>query len=87
MYIERCWTIYDEDKMWDVNKYNTFTGKPIEKGIDLNEIVLIHGEGVFAEERVNDWIIVGGLFKYYSRVVSLGSECDIIIEFKKNEGK
>lgn len=44
---------------------------------------LKHNEGVFLEEMVHDWQIVGeNELYYYSRVVKMGQEIPIIIEMK-----
>lgn len=79
--IINCWTIYDEDKMWESNTFNPFTGKSIEKGVDLEGLILQHEVGVLCEDRMDDWRVSGDIFKYYSRYVKLGNTTDILIEF------
>ncbi|WCK57211.1 hypothetical protein PP175_28905 (plasmid) [Aneurinibacillus sp. Ricciae_BoGa-3] len=80
--IERLWTVYDEEKMWDCNKFNPFTGAKIERG-DLEALHLKHHEGVFIEDRVHDWQIRRDkTLDYYSRVVGKGSTISILLEYK-----
>lgn len=80
--IEKCWTIYDEEKMWDYTKFNPYTGQPIIKGVDLDGLILSHNEGVFIEDPIHDWYVSGDSFKYYSRFISLGNPATILLEFK-----
>lgn len=80
--IKEVWTVYDEDKMWDSNKFNPMTGQPIEKGVDLEGIVLTHEEGVLIEDIVHDWRVSGDVFKYYSRYVPLGKPANILFVFE-----
>ncbi len=80
--IKEVWYIYNEDKMWDSNSFNPFTGKPIIKGEDLEGLILQHEQGVLIEDAIHDWKASEHSLHYYSRYVSLGKPADILVEFE-----
>ena len=78
--ITSLWTLYDEKLMWDSCKFNPMTGEPVDA---LDELVLRHHEGVFAEDYGHDWKIRKGKLDYYSRVIGQGDSIKILIEYEE----
>ena len=78
--INRIWTLYDEEIMWNSCKINPQTGEPIEA---LEDLVLKNHEGVFLEDYIHDWNIKNGILYYYSRVVEKGESIKILIEYEE----
>ena len=54
--INKLWTIYDEDEMWNHYQFNPDNGMKVERD-DLDSLKPSHHYGVFLEERVHDWDI------------------------------
>lgn len=79
--IDKLWTLYDEDRMWECNKFNPYTGEKIERG-NLEVINLQHHEGVFLEDLIHDWKVRNGKLDYYSRTVIQGGKVKILIEYE-----
>lgn len=78
--IKRVWLVYDEEKLWENNKFNPKTGDKIERG-DLDAINLEHHEGVFLDDFYHDWRVSDGILYYYSHAVGTGERVSILIEF------
>jgi len=78
--INRIWTLYDEEMMWNSYKINPQTGEPVET---LDELILRHLQGVFIEDYIHDWSIKNGKLNYYSRVVEQGESIKILIEYEE----
>ena len=76
--INRIWTVYDEKAMWNSSKFNTQTGLPVKT---LEDITLQHHKGVFLEDHIHDWNIRNDKLDYFSRVVEIGHEIKILIEY------
>lgn len=81
--IKRIWTILDEEKMFDPDKINPYTGEKIENPVPrtLENPYLRHGYTVFLEDKVHDWNIYDNKFKYYTRIAGKGKKCDLLIEY------
>lgn len=77
--IDRLWTVYDEQAMWNSSKFNTQTGEPVKT---LEDLTLKHHEGVFIEDHIHDWDITNGKLNYCSRVVERGEPIKILIEYE-----
>lgn len=76
--IKRIWTLYDEEMVLKNAPFNPFTGREVTK---VEDAVLTHHHGVFLEDAVHDWRIIGDhQLKYYSRIVSEGTKNKIILE-------
>lgn len=76
--INRLWTVYDEEQMWESSKFNTQTGELVTT---LEDLTLQHHKGVFLEDKIHDWDIRNGKLDYCSRVVEIGAEIKILIEY------
>lgn len=82
--INRIWTVYDEDRMWNWCKFDHKTGEKIAPPETLEDVQLRHREGVFIEDRVHDWNIrKGNQLDFYSRVVRQGQTVKILIEYEE----
>jgi hypothetical protein len=77
--INRMWTVYDEQIMWDSCKFNPETGKKVES---LDDLYLQHRKGVFIEDKIHDWNIYNGRLNYGSRLVEQGEKVKILIEYE-----
>lgn len=82
--IIRVWTILDEVKLFEGDKFNPYTGEKLEAVIpkDLTNPNLVHGVSVFIEDKIHDWNINQEKFRYYSRVNKKGGTADLLIEFE-----
>ena len=83
--IDKLWTIYDEDILWDsYAKFNPLTGEKIvrDNGITINDLLLEHRKGVVLEDLGHDWKLINGKLSYYSRFVKQGEKIKILIEYK-----
>jgi len=80
--IGRVWTLYDEDRMWTKYKFNAFTGQPINRETDLNDLILVHHEGVFLEDIMHDWTQRKNVFRFFGHSGSKGDKHDLLIEFE-----
>ncbi|MFW5962586.1 MAG: hypothetical protein ACOCQR_03120 [bacterium] len=81
--IEACWTIFDEDMLWDSNLFNPYNGKPIVKGEDLEGLVLQHGQGILLDDIIDDWRVAGKYLVYYTTNAKMDDEIDILVEYTK----
>ena len=82
--IKKVWTIYDNDLLWNsYNKFNPITGEKLEhkNEISIDDLILIHRNGVFLEEQGHDWRIDGDNFRYYSRIVGNNEKVKVLIEY------
>jgi len=82
--IIRLWTITNEEQMWQLYpKFNTQTGEKIEyEELTLDDLNLQHFEGIFLEDKIHDWNVVGGKLNYYSRIVEQHAKVRILIEYE-----
>jgi hypothetical protein len=82
--IQRLWTIYNEKQLWNsYHRFNPYTGEKIEeKEITIDDLELKHNNGVFLEERLNDWSIHNNKLNFYSRVVKQDEKVKILIEYE-----
>ena len=78
--INRLWTLYNEEMMWNYCRFNPQTGEPVKT---LDDLILRHHEGVFIEDYIHDWSIKNGRLNYYSRVVEQGESIKILIEYEE----
>lgn len=81
--IERVWTILDEGRMLEGDKFDPYTGEKIESPIKktLDNATLHHGVTAFVEDKMHDWNVKGDIFKYYTRIAKEGEECDLLVEY------
>lgn len=77
--IVRVWSVYDESEALDNAKFNPHTGEEIT---GLENAYLEHLKGVFLEDYVHDWKIVGDEFHIYSRTRKKDDAIKLIIECK-----
>lgn len=83
--IERVWTVFDEERMWNWQKFDHQTGEPVTFD-DLDTLPLRHHEGIFLEDYVHDWNVrQDNLFDYYSRVTARFENVKILIEYSERE--
>ena len=75
--INRIWTLYDEEMMWNSCRYNPQTGESVKT---LDDLILQNHKGVFLEDYIHDWNIKNDILYYYSRVVGKGESVKILIE-------
>lgn len=75
--IIRVWSIYDESEALENAKFNPHTGKEVTC---LENAHLEHLKGVFLEDYVHDWKIVGDEFHIYSRTRAKGDGIRLIVE-------
>lgn len=80
--IEKVWTIYDEAEMWENNKFNPLTGKPVET---LDDITPIHRKGVLLEDYIHDWNCSKTTFSIYSHFYSKDTPIKVLMELKQEE--
>lgn len=82
--INKLWTIYDEDEMWNHYQFNPDNGMKVERD-NLDSLKPSHQYGVFLEERVHDWDIdyKNNLLHYYSRVVEQMESVKILIDYEE----
>lgn len=83
--ILRVWTILDEKKMFEGDKFDTQTGEKIAIPVNrtLDNPLLQHGVTVFLEDKVHDWNIYGDKFKFYSRIVENSKKVNLLIEYEE----
>ena len=81
--INRLWTIYDEDEMWNHYQYNPDNGLKVDRN-NMDSLKPSHNHGVFLEDKVHDWDIdyKNNLLHYYSRVVEQGETIKILIDYE-----
>lgn len=82
--IQRLWTIYDEKRLWNsYPKFDKNTGEKLQyKNITIDELELIHHQGIFLEDKIHDWNIHNNKLDFYSRVVEQDEKVKILIEYE-----
>nr|WP_156736385.1 hypothetical protein [Mycobacterium sp. E3298] len=80
--IKRVWSILDEERMFEGDKFDTQTGEKIENPIKrtIDNPKLQHGITAFLEDKIHDWNIYDVRFKYYTRIAEEGRKMDLLIE-------
>lgn len=64
------WTVYD------ISQFNP------NQLSDLNQLQVVHHQGVFFEDRNHDWNVVKGKLHYFSRVVEKGRTIQLLLEYE-----
>ena len=67
--IFRLWTIFS------MNQFNP-------NNLELEQVPVIHHQGVFLEDINHDWFVKKGVLHYFSRVVAVGSNVQLLLEFE-----
>ena len=82
--IQRLWTIYDEKQLWNsYPKFDKNTGEKLTyKEITIDDLELIHHQGIFLEDMIHDWNIHNNKLDYCSRVVEKDEKVKILIEYE-----
>jgi hypothetical protein len=74
--IEKVYTIIDEEKLY--KQFDPMSGK--EKTVDLEGAKLIHWRNVFVEDKMHDWDVHNGFFKFYAHSGNKGDKHDLLLE-------
>lgn len=77
--ILRVWSVYDESEVLQNSRFNPYTGEEVT---GLENAHLEHLKGVFLEDYIHDWKIVGDEFHIYSRTRSKGEDILLIVEYR-----
>lgn len=83
--INRIWTIYDEEEMWNYCKFNPETGIEVDRN-NIDSLKPFHHHGVFLEDKLHDWNVnkKENLLHYGSRVVEQGENIKFLLNMKIN---
>lgn len=86
--INKIWTIYDEDEMWDYCKFNPDNGMKVERD-NLESLKPFHHHGVFLEQKLHDWNVdeKENLLHYGSRIVEQGKNVKVLVEYEQMKCK
>ena len=76
--INKVYTILKEEEMYA--KFDTNTGEPCERSLD--NLILLHWDTVFVEDKGHDWGVYGDKFKFHAHSSDIGDRVDILIEYE-----
>lgn len=84
--INKLWTIYNEEEMWNHYTYNPDTGMRVNRE-NLESLKASHNHGAFLEEYLHDWDIdyKENVLHYYLKAVEQGKDVKILIDYEEME--